>query len=201
MENTEVSGQLPVPRSSFLRTIHHFYYSTLDRVEWWMVALLLAAVIVLSLIEILARNLGWHPWDMGANQRAVYGFTFYLGVFGAVLASRQGKHIAIDVASHYLSPQLKQRIGIVLALVGAFACAGLAYSAHIFVMEVISPDQYLVPSQIPDAEDPAWYAVLWKDRTWRWPMVPAFGLMSLHFLVGAAERVAHLNTETAEGGA
>ena len=61
--------------------------------------LLLAAVLILGLIEILGRNLGWHPWDMGANQRTVYRFTFYLGVFGAVLASRQGKHIAIDVAS------------------------------------------------------------------------------------------------------
>ena len=67
--------------------------------------ILLAAVLILSLIEILGRNLGWHPWDMGANQRAVYGFTFYLGLYGAVLASRQGKHISIDVASSYLSPR------------------------------------------------------------------------------------------------
>jgi len=138
---------------------------------------------------------------MGANQRAVYGFTFYLGLFGAVLASRQGKHIAIDVASPYLSTQLKNRIGIVLALVGALACAGLAYAAQTFVVEVISPDQYLVPSQIPDAENPAWYSGLWKDRTWRWPMVPAFALMSLHFLVGAIERIVALGNTGEEGGA
>ena len=154
MEAEQTSGHLPVPESGALRMLHRFYYTHLDRLEASVVGLLLAAVLVLSLIEILGRNLGWHPWDMGANQRAVFGFTFYLGLYGAVLASRQGKHISIDVASPYLAPKAKLRIGIFLTLVAAVACAGLATSAYIFITEVIQPDQYLVPSQIPDATNP-----------------------------------------------
>ena len=201
MEVEQTSGHLPVPKGGGLRALHRLYYSHLDRVEAAVVGILLAAVLILSLIEILGRNLGWHPWDMGANQRAVYGFTFYLGLYGAVLASRQGKHISIDVASPYLSPRVKLRVGILLTLVAAIACAGLATSAYIFITQVIQPDQYLVPSQIPDATNPPWYAELWKDRTWRWPMVPAFGLMSTHFLVGAVERIHALKNGSSEGGA
>ena len=200
MEQQLESSGLPEPQSGLLRVLHRLYYVHLDRIEWTVVALLLAAVMGLSLIEILGRNLDWHPWDMGANQRAVYGFTFYLGLFGAVLASRQGKHIAIDVASPYLNPALKTRVGIVLGLVASVACVGLSYSAFVFVTEVISPDQYLVPSQIPDASNPAWYSGLWKDRTWRWPMVPAFTLMAFHFLMGAIERLVAVRSQPVEGG-
>ena len=184
MEQQQVVGPLPTPKSRAMQVLHKLYYVRLDQIEWGIVALLLAAVLILSLIEILSRNLGWHPWDMGANQRAVYGFTFYLGVFGAVLASRQGKHIAIDVASPYLPATLKLRISVLLFLVGALSCAGLAYSAHTFVIEVVNPDAYLVPNQIGSA----W----WKEQYWRWPMAPAFGLMSVHFLMGALERVVAL---------
>ena len=184
MEQQQAVGPLPTPKSPLMQVLHKLYYVRLDQIEWGIVALLLAAVLILSLIEILSRNLGWHPWDMGANQRAVYGFTFYLGVFGAVLASRQGKHIAIDVASPYLPATLKLRISVLLFLVGALSCAGLAFSAHTFVMEVVNPDAYLVPNQIGSA----W----WKEQYWRWPMAPAFGLMSVHFLMGALERLVAL---------
>jgi TRAP-type C4-dicarboxylate transport system permease small subunit len=186
MENQQTVGPLPTPKSSFMRSLHKLYYVHLDQMEWGIVALLLAAVLILSLIEILSRNLGWHPWDMGANQRAVYGFTFYLGVFGAVLASRKGKHIAIDVASPYLAPRMKMRLSVLLFLVGALACSGLAYSVHTFVVEVVDPDAYLVPNQIGSA----W----WKEQYWRWPMAPAFGLMAFHFLIGAWERVVLLQS-------
>ena len=131
MEAEQTSGHLPVPESGALRMLHRFY-THLDRLEASVVGLLLAAVLVLSLIEILGRNLGWHPWDMGANQRAVFGFTFYLGLYGAVLASRQGKHISIDVASPYLAPKAKLRIGIFLTLVAAVACGSGHFNLYFY---------------------------------------------------------------------
>lgn len=192
MEERDAIHPLKTPSNPILRAIHAGYYTGLNRIEVSVVAILLFAVIVLSLIEIISRNLGWHPWDMGANQRAFYGFTFYLGLFGAVLASRQGKHIGIDVASPYLSPLQKNRISVGLFFVGALACMGLSYSAHTFVVDVIDPDAYLVPNQIGSA----W----WKEQYWRWPMSPAFGLMALHFVVGALERWVHTPPLPSEGG-
>ena len=122
--NGEQSTTLPRPANPALGALHQFYYVVLDRIEWITVAILLTVVILVSFIEIVSRNTGIHFWDPFAAHKMVYALTFYVGLFGAVLATRKGKHIAIDVASPYLKPETKQKIDVLLFLVAAFAAVG-----------------------------------------------------------------------------
>ena len=139
-ESKELPSVPPVPDGALLKTLHYLYYRVLDRIEWGSVILLLAVVIFFSFAEVVNRNFGWHPWDPVAGQKAVYALTFYLGLYGAVLATRHGKHIAIDVVGPHLSSPVKIKLEIVLYLVAAFACASLCHAASTFVLESIEPD-------------------------------------------------------------
>ena len=190
-ENQEQSTALPRPKNAGLGLLHDFYYGVLDRLEWATVTVLLTVVVLVSVIEIISRNTGVHFWDPFAAHKLVYAFTFYLGLFGAVMATRKGKHIAIDVASPYLNPKTKQKIDVLLFLIAAYACVHLAHAAHVFVTESIEPGRPYVESQHGVA--------LWEERLWRWPITPAFGLMAIHFVMGAIER-AYIVVNGKQGG-
>jgi TRAP-type C4-dicarboxylate transport system permease small subunit len=57
----------------------------------------------------------------------------WIGVFGAVAASRDNQHIAIDALSRFLPPRLQLVAGAVVGLFASGVCAVLAYEATRFV--------------------------------------------------------------------
>jgi len=91
---------------------------------------LLAALVILAGGQILLRQLDVAlTWADPLTRLLV----LWIGVFGAVAASRENQHIAIDALSRFLPPRLQLVAG---AIVGAFAsgvCAVLAYEAARFV--------------------------------------------------------------------
>ena len=58
----------------------------------------------------------------------------WLGMFGAMVATRQYKHICIDLVFRYLSPSLKRAMERVVALFAGVVCAGAAYFSLLFVI-------------------------------------------------------------------
>ena len=57
----------------------------------------------------------------------------WIGVFGAVAASRDNQHIAIDALSRFLPPRLQLVAGALIGLFASGVCAVLAYEAARFV--------------------------------------------------------------------
>jgi TRAP-type C4-dicarboxylate transport system permease small subunit len=148
----------------------------LARVEQLLLGLLLAVVILLSFVEILNRNFGWQLWDSSATARITYAFTFYVGLFGAVAASRTLQHIRIDAITPYVKPRTRAALDALSAAIGCAACIGLALATHTYLTKIVDPTDRFMPQY------PEWY---WTARVWHRPIEVAFGWMAVHFAVGA----------------
>jgi TRAP-type C4-dicarboxylate transport system permease small subunit len=91
---------------------------------------LLALLIVLAGGQILLRQLDIAlPWADPLTRLLV----LWVGVFGAVAASRDNQHIAIDALSRFLPPRMRLAAGAIVGLFASGVCAVLAFEAARFV--------------------------------------------------------------------
>lgn len=109
--------------AAFIRILH--------RSEDWLLVLLLLAMIVLAGVDILARSLfgGGVVWIPPLLRVMV----LWLGLLGALLATRTREHIAIDLASRLAGPRLRSVLGILTSWFAAAVCLILAWHAQNFV--------------------------------------------------------------------
>ncbi len=153
----------------------------LERLERLVVTLLVLAVVVGGLLLTAGRNLGVTLTDASTLQTAVFGLTFYLCLFGAILATRRASHIAIDIVTPRLPARVRLRVEGVLMLVSAAVTLYLAREAWRYVAQFVPEDATFIPGAD---------SALWSLRGWRWPTGLCFAWMALHFLVGGAVRLA-----------
>lgn len=91
---------------------------------------LLAVLVILAAGQILLRQLDVAiTWGDPLARLLV----LWIGVFGAVAASRGNEHIAIDALTRYLPPRLQTVSGALVGLFTAGVSAVLAYEAARFV--------------------------------------------------------------------
>jgi TRAP-type C4-dicarboxylate transport system permease small subunit len=91
---------------------------------------LLALLVVLAGGQILLRQLDVGiAWADPLTRLLV----LWLGVFGAVAASRENQHIAIDALSRFLPPRVQLAAAAVVGLFASAVCAVLAFEAARFV--------------------------------------------------------------------
>jgi len=152
------------------------YDDLLKVAEVWLVLLLLFLVLGATFLNILDRNFGLSLWDYAVVEKMVYSLTFYLGLFGGVIAARQAKHISIDAVSHFLKPRVRSGLRSVLQIIGAATCFTIAYAAYLWIYTEVGETDALLATRTE------WWL---NTRLWRWPIVIAFALMALHFLVNA----------------
>lgn len=103
-----------------------------SRGEDGTLVVLLTALILLAIYQMVARNLfsaGW-PW-IGPLTRVL---VLWVGLVGAMIALRQGKHIAILVARDRLPRSLRTKVAAVAHLATAATAATLAYHAGRLVL-------------------------------------------------------------------
>jgi TRAP-type C4-dicarboxylate transport system permease small subunit len=93
----------------------------------------LGALILLASSQILLRNVFsvGVAWGDGLLRLIV----LWLAVVGAVAASRDQRHIAIDVADRLLPPQLKRAVAVARCLFTSAVCAIFAWYAYRFVRD------------------------------------------------------------------
>jgi TRAP-type C4-dicarboxylate transport system permease small subunit len=141
-----------------LRWLHH--------IEDLLLASVLSIMLILSVLDIAMRlitggSLIWIP-------PVLQVLVLWLGLLGALLASRSQEHIAIDVVSRFVGPFGKKVCGISGSLFAAIVCAIVAYYAVVFIQQSIEYDD------IAFAQVPAWPLQL---------IIPfTFSLMALRFL-------------------
>lgn len=142
-------------------------HTLLCRLEEGLIIILLLAMMGLSCVQIFLRYVldGGLQWvDPLLRQMLLWS-----GLLGAVVTTRKGKHIAMDIVSHLLPPYAKPWLALINNLFSGLVCLVLAYSAVTFVRNefAFSGDRTLLGM-------PGWVINI------IFPL--SFGLMALHFL-------------------
>lgn len=106
-----------------LRAIH--------RGEDALLVIILLVMIVLAGVDIIARllfggGISWVPPFLRV-------LVLWLGLLGALLATRSREHIAIDLASRLAGPILRRVLAAVTALFAALVCGLIAWHSGLFV--------------------------------------------------------------------
>lgn len=143
----------------------------LHRAEDGLLVLLLLAMIVLAGVDILARSLfgGGLVWIPPLLRVMV----LWLGLLGALLATRSREHIAIDLASRLSGPTLRRVLAVISSVFAAGICLLIAWHSNNFVRF-------------------AWeFGDIAFGRVPAWPLqiiIPiSFALMGLRFLLQGAQ--------------
>ena len=103
----------------------------LNLVEEILVSLLLLAMIFLASLQIFMRIL----FDSGFvwADPLLRHLVLWAGMLGAALATKHGKHITIDVFSHFLPDRGALWLHLVLNLFAAVVCGFLTWAAFLFI--------------------------------------------------------------------
>jgi len=100
-------------------------------IEDWVLVVLLTAMILLAAGLILLRNI----FDMGLawGDPTLRALVLWVGLMGAVVASRENKHINIDVLLRFLTLRARAICQVGVGLFTAFVCALVSFHAVRFV--------------------------------------------------------------------
>lgn len=111
--------------------MHQRLLTLLHRTEEAIIALLLGTMVVLAGTQIFMRNL----LDSGIawGDPLLRVMVLWVGLLGAMLATRQNKHIRIDILSRYLPPTWKRFSAVVTELFSSIICGLLAWHSGRFV--------------------------------------------------------------------
>jgi len=137
----------------------------------------LGAMILLALSQIVLRNF----FDSGIewSDPLLRVLVMWLGLLGAIAATKQSNHISIDVVSRLLPSKGKVISAVIANLFSAIICAIVSYYALQFVLMEYE-DGMMAFSNIP-----AWLCE---------SIIPVgFALMALRFLINAGSNARHWN--------
>jgi C4-dicarboxylate transporter DctQ subunit len=145
----------------------------IDRVEQTLLITLLSSMILTAFLQIILRNalatgLAW-------GDSLVRNMVLWTGFIGATLATREGKHISLDVLSRWVPFLGKPLIDFMTRLFSFFICGLLTIAALKFIRNEIQMGtvSFLgIPSWIPEAILPLTFGL----------MTLRFGLCSLKSL-------------------
>ena len=139
----------------------------IHKIEDGLLAVLLIAMLVLASFQIFLRNL----FGLGIvwADPLLRIMLLWLGLLGALAASRDNKHITIDVLTRMMSPRIRCITHIFTSLFTATITAIIAWhSARFVAIEYES-------TSIAFADIPAWWFEI---------IIPiAFGLISLRYVI------------------
>ncbi len=137
-----------------------------ERLSWWAgrvedgvlaIALLLMALI--PVVELIGRT--WFASGISGATEYLQHLTLWIGFLGAMLATREGTHLQIATAAHWLPPRIG-RVAVYLT-----ACISVAVCAALFAASV-----QLVVAEAPGL--PPWTAKVIPGFVQRW--LEPFGL-------------------------
>jgi TRAP-type C4-dicarboxylate transport system permease small subunit len=145
----------------------------IEKTETIMLVLVLGIMVIFAFLQVVLRNI--------FNEGILWGDIFlrhlvlWVGFLGASLATREQKHINIDLFSRFMSDRGKAYIRLFTNLFSVFICYLLADAGWTFVQ-----DEEMMGTVI-FADIPAWYFQT---------IIPiGFFLMSFRFLVLALENI------------
>lgn len=114
---------------NILETIDSF----IAKIETYILVLVLSVMVMLAFLQVVLRNL--------FSEGILWGDTFlrhlvlWVGFLGASLATREKKHINIDLFTRFLKGKVKSLVVAIVNLFAAIVCWYLTSAAWTFVMD------------------------------------------------------------------
>lgn len=102
----------------------HRVLQIIARIEDGLLVLLLSSMIILAGMQIILRNV--FSTGFTETDAILRVLVLWVGMLGAVVASRERRHIAIDILSRYLSDKHKQYSEVLIDVFVVIVCSLLA---------------------------------------------------------------------------
>lgn len=99
----------------------------IDRVEQALITILLSLMIIIAFLQIVLRNI--FATGITWADPFVRNLVLWVGFVGAAIATREGRHITINVLPQWVPRQGKAIIGIIIQLFAAYICGLLAFAS------------------------------------------------------------------------
>jgi TRAP-type C4-dicarboxylate transport system permease small subunit len=150
----------------------------IDRVEQMLIATFLGVMILIAFLQILLRNL--FSTGLSWGDPLLRNLVLWIGFIGATLATREGKHIHIDLISRWLPSLGKNGVTLFAHLFSFFVSGLLTYAALKFIKNELQMGTLTflnIPVWVPELILPVTFGLM----TFR------FGLRSLKNLLGIME--------------
>jgi len=123
----------------------------IDRVEQALLVIFLSSMIVIAFLQIILRNLFFTGLTWG--DPLVRNLVLWVGFIGAALATKEGKHISIDVVSQWMPPLGKGLIEFLIHLFSFIICGLLTFAALKFIKNEVQMGKVAflgIPAWIPE---------------------------------------------------
>ncbi len=104
---------------------------TLGRIEKYTLTVMLSVMILLAFVQIIMRNVFSSGISWG--DPLVRYLVLWVGFIGASLATKEGKHITIEVFSTGLSGRGRPFLNVLSNLISALICGLLVFAGWTFV--------------------------------------------------------------------
>lgn len=102
-------------------------------IEETILCTLLTSMIILACVQIFLRF--FYATGLSWADPLLRYMVLWVGLFGAAVATKHGKHITIDIISHLLPERYQSWLQVLLNLFATGVCFFLTYAAVIFVRD------------------------------------------------------------------
>jgi TRAP-type C4-dicarboxylate transport system permease small subunit len=133
----------------------------LGRVEKYLVAAMLSVMILLAFSQIVLRNV--FSTGISWGDPLVRYLVLWVGFIGASLATKEGKHITIEIFSRWFSEHGSLYLSAIASLVSAFVCGLLTFAGWTFVQNEaqMGATSFLkIPAWIPQIIIPVTFTLI-----------------------------------------
>jgi TRAP-type C4-dicarboxylate transport system permease small subunit len=134
---------------------------TIGRMEKFLVAAMLSLMILLAFLQIILRNV--FSTGISWGDPLVRYLVLWVGFIGAGLATKEGKHITIEVFSKWFSGNGQRYLQVFSCLVSALICGLLTFAGLTFVQNEaqMGGTTFLeIPVWIPEVIIPITFALM-----------------------------------------
>lgn len=104
---------------------------TIDRVEQFLLVTFLSFMILVAFLQIVLRNFFFTGLSWGDS--LLRNLVLWIGFIGATLATKEGKHINIDLVTRWLPSLGKNVATLIIHLFSFSVCSLLTYAALKFI--------------------------------------------------------------------
>lgn len=105
--------------------------AVIEQLEHILLVILLSSMILIAFLQIILRDL--FSTGLAWGEPLVRNLVLWIGFIGATLATREGKHINIDLVSKWLPSQGKNFVTLTTHLFSFSVCGLLTYAALKFI--------------------------------------------------------------------
>ena len=133
----------------------------LSRVEKYLVGAMLSVMILLAFLQIILRNV--LSTGISWGDPLVRYLVLWVGFIGASLATKEGKHITIEIFSRWFSKHSGLYFKAIASLVSAFVCGLLTFAGWTFVQneaQMAATSFLKIPAWVPQIIIPVTFALI-----------------------------------------